>query len=354
MPILRLFFSFDGRISRKSYLLSIAVVTLGMFALMHAVTAIATADPLASALWSFRREDIGIWGPVYVGVVVVALWPGLALLTKRLHDRSYPMWVALALYLGILIATAALFGFGLVKPGMADPGELSSGSVVIATLVMWPISIWFAAQSMFMRGVVGPNAYGPDPLAGRPLPGYEPRTFWNVVFNPDGRMNRKTWWLMFVSLVVLFVIWGATYGAFLHSAISSLPQSPDPAWADSVEGREAIARAVLPGVVPLSLVLYLLLWPTFAAGTKRLHDRGRSGWVLASYYVPFALLMIAASMLPADREAPPEGPGLWLMIASGVIFAGLSLWLFVELAFLKGEAGANAYGPGARSDTQTA
>jgi uncharacterized membrane protein YhaH (DUF805 family) len=38
------------------------------------------------------------------------------------------------------------------------------------------------------------------------------------------------------------------------------------------------------------------------------------------------------------------------MIAAGVILAGLSLWLLVELGFLKGEPRENAYGP----DTRTA
>jgi uncharacterized membrane protein YhaH (DUF805 family) len=218
---------------------------------------------------------------------------------------------------------------------------------LISVLLLGPIALWFTAQVMFMRGVSGPNAWGLDPLAGHPLPGHEPRTFWNVVFNPDGRMSRKTWWLMFVSLLVLFVIWGAIYGVLLASAMTSLPQASDPAWLASPEGQQAISHAILPVAIPLTLVLYLLLWPAFAAGAKRLHDRGRSGWVLASYYVPFALFSIAGSMSPdfAHGGAVPEGPARWLMIAAGVIWAGLSLWLLVELGFLKGEPRENAYGP---------
>ncbi|MGZ5852057.1 MAG: DUF805 domain-containing protein, partial [Hyphomicrobium sp.] len=96
--------------------------------------------------------------------------------------------------------------------------------------------------------------------------------------------------------------------------------------------------------IPMTLVLYLLLWPALAAGTKRLHDRGRSGWVLASYYVPIALFLIAGSILQSTGHdaAVPDGPALWLMIA-------LSLWLLVELGFLKGEPRENAYGPDPRT-----
>jgi uncharacterized membrane protein YhaH (DUF805 family) len=152
---------------------------------------------------------------------------------------------------------------------------------------------------------------------------------------------------MFVSLLILFEIWGAIYGTLLAAAMSSIPQASDPAWIASPGGQQAISQAILPIAIPLTLVLYLLLWPALAAGTKRLHDRGRSGWLLASYYVPFALFSIAGSMLQgsAHDAAVPEGPALWLMIAGGVIWAGLSLWLLVELGFLKGEPRENAYGP---------
>ncbi len=347
MNIWRLLFSFSGRISRKTYIVAVTAFCLAMFAMMFAAAALVTGDPLSSALWEFRRENIGVWGPIYAGVMLVWLWPGLALITKRLHDRNYSMWIGLAFYLGMAIATGALLWFGQVTFDVANAPKPSQEYILFATIVLWPISIWYAAQLMFMRGVPGPNAFGPDPLAGYPLPGHEPRTFWNIVFNPDGRMNRKTWWLMFVSLLVLFVIWGAAYGAVLYSATSSLPQSADSAWLASPEGHRAFMRAALPGIVPMTLLLYLLLWPALAAGTKRLHDRGRSGWTLTAYYVPFALFAIAGSM--HQDEVAPVGPALWLMIAAGVIWAGLTLWLFVELGFLRGQPGENAYGPDTRS-----
>jgi uncharacterized membrane protein YhaH (DUF805 family) len=347
----QLLFSFSGRISRKTYVIAILVFSLVGLGAMSAASALVTGDPLSPAFWDFRRENVGVWGPVYGGVMLLALWPGLALITKRLHDRNYPMWIGIAFYLGLPIATLALLWFGRVDYDAAGAPKPTQAFTLIFTLVVWPISLWFAAQSMFMRGVPGPNAYGPDPLAGQPLPGYEPRTFWNVVFNPDGRMSRKTWWLMFVALLVLFVIWSVIYGVVIYSAISGLPQASDSAWLASPEGQRAFTRVALPAIIPLMLVLYFLLWPALAAGTKRLHDRGRSGWLLALYFVPFALFAIAGSMLQesANAGAAPEGPALWLMIAAGVISAGLCLWLLVELGFLRGQPGENAYGPDPRT-----
>ncbi len=344
----RLLFSFSGRISRKRYVIAIAVFTLATLSVVSGASALVAGDPFSSAFWGFRRENFGVWGPIYGGVMLVALWPGLALITKRLHDRNYPMWIGASFYLGLPIAALALLWFGRESVDLAKP---SQEFTIVTTQVLWPISMWFAAQSMFMRGVPGPNAFGPDPLAGHPLPGHEPRTFWNVVFNPDGRMNRKMWWLMFVSLLILFVIWGVIYGAAIYFAMSSVPQASDAAWLASPEGKQAFMRATLPAIIPLTLVLYFLLWPALAAGTKRLHDRGRSGWVLASYYVPFALFAIAGMMLQDSNSAgaPPDGPARWLMIAGGVILAALSLWLLVELGFLRGQPRENAYGPDSRA-----
>lgn len=339
MSISHLLFGFDGRINRKTYIIAVIVLMLVVGALMVVGAALVTGDPFSSTVWTFRRENIGVWGPIYGGVILLTLWPSVALAIKRLHDRNYPTWTCLAVYFCLVAAAAAFFWFMPVNYDLADAHKLRIPTL-ISVLLLGPIALWFTAQVMFMRGISGPNAWGPDPLAGHPLPGHEPQTFWNVVFNPDGRMNRKTWWLMFVSLLVLFVIWGAIYGGAIAYVMSSLPHAGDAAWATSPEGQQTIMRALLPIAIPLSLVLYLLLWPALAAGTKRLHDRGRSGWAMASYYVPYALFAIAGSMLPAS-----EGPARWLMIAAGVIAVGLSLWLLVELGFLKGEPRENAYGP---------
>jgi uncharacterized membrane protein YhaH (DUF805 family) len=346
MSIRHLLFGFDGRINRKTYIITVAVLTLVMAALTLGGATLVTGDPFSLAFWGLRPENISVWGPIFGGAWLLAIWPTLALATKRLHDRNYPLWVGLVFYVVLLIASAALVWFGHGSFEAADAHQ-SQRSILISTLLVLPPSLWFTAQVMFMRGVSGPNAWGPDPLAGHPLPGHEPPTFWNIVFNPDGRMGRKMWWLMFVSLLVLFVIWGAIYGALIASAMSRIPQAADPAWLASPEAQQTISRAILPVAIPSTLVLYLLLWPAFAAGTKRLHDRGRSGWVLASFYVPFALFSIAGSMLQSSAHdgAGLEGPARWLMIAGGVVWAGLSLWLLVELGFLKGEPRGNAYGP---------
>lgn len=53
------------------------------------------------------------------------------------------------------------------------------------------------------------------------------------------------------------------------------------------------------------------LWPSLASISKRLHDRGRSAWFMLIAFVPLI----------------------------GVF------WLLIECGFLRGESGANRFGP---------
>ncbi len=59
--------------------------------------------------------------------------------------------------------------------------------------------------------------------------------------------------------------------------------------------------------------------------SKRLHDRGRSGW----YAAPIILSLIGVM-------------GPWNAV--DLIFLAVLIWAFVELALLTGEQGANRYG----------
>jgi len=79
----------------------------------------------------------------------------------------------------------------------------------------------------------------------------------------------------------------------------------------------------------------LLVWIYLAISIKRLHDRNRSGW----WIVPFAVL---PCLYEHYEAAIPDS--YWfapLALASLV----LTIWGFIELACLKGDASANQFGP---------
>lgn len=98
----------------------------------------------------------------------------------------------------------------------------------------------------------------------------------------------------------------------------------------------ALAAAMLigPWSAPLFLPILLLIAPVVAVGVRRIHDRGRDGRRLAVLSLGPYLLAMSASL------SPPLVGGL-LMLAAAL----LGLWGWVELGFLKGDPGPNAYGP---------
>lgn len=92
-----------------------------------------------------------------LAVGLTLLVAGLAVAAKRLHDRDKSAWWLLVFYLlpgvlagvgaGVTLATGWWFGIGLF-------GAAAFG-----------ISIWAIIELGCLRGTVGPNQYGPDPLA---------------------------------------------------------------------------------------------------------------------------------------------------------------------------------------------
>lgn len=122
----------------------------------------------------------------------------------------------------------------------------------------------------------------------------------------SGRIGRTTYWLSYLVLGVLqcLAIWGLLQ--LSHGTFEQLAQYRD--------GRgipaEALQTFGMHVMLPIFIVGLLFLWPQYAIATKRWHDRGKSGW--------------------------------WSLIVFVPIIGGL--WALIELGFLPGEEGVNAYG----------
>jgi uncharacterized membrane protein YhaH (DUF805 family) len=131
-----LLFSFRGRINRMPYWL----VSLGMLIVMAAVFAlVGVSGVLQSAM-------------LLLLLLIPSIWIGVALATKRLHDRNKSAWWLVIFY---------------VLPGILEGIEGFAGDAGIVLLIAsLALSIWALVELGFLRGTPGPNDYGPDPLAG--------------------------------------------------------------------------------------------------------------------------------------------------------------------------------------------
>lgn len=133
-------FSFEGRINRAKYWLVVLISILVMGVSVGILFAL-----------NFSMPGLIIAGIIYLGL----LYCGIAVGAKRLHDRNKSGWWLLVFYLlpNVLSGIGSMSG----SPGLNG----------ILSLVSFAILIWAIVELGCLRGTIGPNQYGPDPLEGR-------------------------------------------------------------------------------------------------------------------------------------------------------------------------------------------
>jgi len=145
---------------------------------------------------------------------------------------------------------------------------------------------------------------------------------WNFFFGFEGRINRaKCWRVMALNslclLTFVLFVWlnlGVSFGS--ADAKSGIP----------------LSIAVLFGTLGPALIASM--WCFAAIAIKRLHDRDRSGWWMVVFFIVPPLLDKVCDLLGNPAAA------FVVSLAS----AGLSLWAFVEIFYLKGTQGPNRFG----------
>jgi len=108
-----------------------------------------------------------VLGPTMIGLIatlilqVILIYPGYALSAKRFQDRNKPGGLALiGIGLGILQTLARLVG-------LSNPFNPTAIDWIL-NIALIIVGIWYLIELGILRGTIGPNQYGPDPLEGRP------------------------------------------------------------------------------------------------------------------------------------------------------------------------------------------
>jgi uncharacterized membrane protein YhaH (DUF805 family) len=143
MDFVNIFITFSGRINRAKYWIAALVYA----AISFVFGVVAYFADLSTAVQTINA---------IVTVVLMASSFGVAI--KRLHDRNKSGWYVLL----FMVAPMILFATGLVI------GTMSTGSDFVATalwLAAFVIGIWAFVELGCLRGTIGQNKYGPDPLA---------------------------------------------------------------------------------------------------------------------------------------------------------------------------------------------
>ena len=145
-----LLFGFQGRINRAKWWLAVLVY----FIVSIIVNIIGFATNYSTIFTILNLV-------VSIGMLVSSIAVGI----KRLHDRNKPGWWLVIFY----VVPGLLFGIGITMGivGVVSGSSSGGGIGIILSLVSLALWIWAFVELGCLRGTVGPNQYGPDPLEGR-------------------------------------------------------------------------------------------------------------------------------------------------------------------------------------------
>jgi uncharacterized membrane protein YhaH (DUF805 family) len=136
-----LLFGFSGRINRAKFWLAALIYVVFFGAVIGITRAVSSSlnAMLAAALIA------------YIPLIV----SGIAVGIRRLHDRNKSGWWLLVFYVGPLLLNL-VSGYALDEAGIAHQAAL---------FLSFAINIWALVELGCLRGTIGQNKYGPDPLA---------------------------------------------------------------------------------------------------------------------------------------------------------------------------------------------
>jgi len=167
------FFSFQGRINRAKlwlFLLIVICIEVVYFALLSTIFGMSILTAMVAGAGHPGAALAGGASILIVVLLSCALYiaiivAGIAVTVKRLHDRDKgAMWLLVFYVLPLVLNVCAY----MLAPNWSGPESGSSGIVpMLLHLAALGVTIWAFVELYCLRGTVGDNRFGPDPLAGR-------------------------------------------------------------------------------------------------------------------------------------------------------------------------------------------
>jgi uncharacterized membrane protein YhaH (DUF805 family) len=152
-------FGFSGRLNRAPYWKSILVAMAFIpAAVILVIPYIAIEHPEVSQQ-SQSMSPLGIATIAALCLLVLAyLVFAFAIMVKRMHDRNKSAWWIVPFF-------AIPEVLGLVIDPKLHPIDMPLGLRLALNLLVLALSLWAFVELGCLRGTVGDNRFGPDPLA---------------------------------------------------------------------------------------------------------------------------------------------------------------------------------------------
>lgn len=152
-----LFFSFDGRINRAKWWLSLLV-----FVIIGLVIYVVLLPLVGISIWTMGA------GTAVASLIVTLIfaYPATAVMLKRINDRDRPAW-----FVAVFWAPTVLGILGQLTGLTISMQEMGGQMVAMPTGIGWVVNllsfiigIWALIELGILKGTPGPNRHGPDPL----------------------------------------------------------------------------------------------------------------------------------------------------------------------------------------------
>jgi uncharacterized membrane protein YhaH (DUF805 family)/uncharacterized membrane protein YphA (DoxX/SURF4 family) len=302
-----------GRVLASNVLLCVAYIASlrSMFA-VRASAASTVQTPTTKQLALAARVIFGAWLLLNgANHFFFSLWPtptgqqplSMELMTALVNSHLLDVCMLIELVAGALLLLGVF-----VPAALCTVMAVSTCALFWAILDHQPLSLGLGLLAFALNGLLMlaylPYYKGALQRAPLTLGEADRRTSWNALFvQPGGRTSRGTFLAALIPLA-LGVLWYASKG----------PKVDVAPW----------------GVL-------VLLYPAAVLQVRRLHDMGRTGWLVL---VP-AVLTVAAMLIWANRISFGTQVDDVVPLAALAVFVGFALWGCIA----RGQAEANTFGP---------
>jgi uncharacterized membrane protein YhaH (DUF805 family) len=147
MDFSHLYLSTEGRIGRQNWWIGHIVLAVIVLVITLIVSGLFGSLSIATRLINFI-------------LVLVLAYPAYAVSAKRFQDRNKNGALgAILIAISIFSSLLQLFGIGV----SSDPMHPSTFGMILGIATM-AVGIWYLIELGILRGTVGANQYGPDPV----------------------------------------------------------------------------------------------------------------------------------------------------------------------------------------------
>ncbi|HTT96897.1 MAG TPA: DUF805 domain-containing protein [Rhizomicrobium sp.] len=165
-------FSFHGRINRAKLwlfiliVIGIEIVYFTLFSILFGGSLVAMLKGGPAGLMA-GGASMGLGAILTCVVILAVIFASVAVTVKRLHDRNKSAWWLIVFWLIPFVINCAVFA-SMIGQMHAEAGAvpMTNPVMMVLRLVSLVLTIWAFVELYCLRGTVGENRYGPDPLAG--------------------------------------------------------------------------------------------------------------------------------------------------------------------------------------------